>query len=229
MPDTVDVVIPAYLPRPENLVLLNRALKSLEMQTYKHFHTYIILNGLYDSYENVSKSIEYQEDYTLITLPGKASGAIARNAGIKAGKSSLIAQLDADDQYHPQKLEKQVIFMEKREDVDILGTLAWDYHPGGSIENSCFSPGQYETHQQIELALRNENIMCHSSVIFRRAAIDKLGGYEEKMKPGDIWPQYGRRMWEDWDLWLRACESGLKLYNIPERLYYWSVGTSVER
>lgn len=229
MSNNIDVIIPAYLPRYENLLLLNRALKSLEAQTYKNFHTYIVLNGLYSSQEDIVSSIRYQGGHTIIVLSGKTSGAIARNAGIKAGSSPLIAQLDADDQYHMQKLEKQLEFMERNSNIDILGTLAWDYYPDGSIKESCFLPGQYETHQQIEKALENQNVMCHSSVMFRRSAMDKLGGYEEKIKPGDIWPHYRRRMWEDWDIWLRACKSGLKLYNIPERLYYWSVGTGVER
>jgi glycosyltransferase involved in cell wall biosynthesis len=229
MSNNIDVIIPAYLPRYENLLLLNRALKSLEAQTYKNFHTYIVLNGLYSSQEDIVSSIRYQGCHTMIVLSGKTSGAIARNIGMKAGSSPLIAQLDADDQYHVQKLEKQLDFMERNNDIDILGTLAWDYHLDGSVKASCFSPGQYETHEQIEKALEQENVMCHSSAMFRRAAVDVLCGYEENMKPGSVWPQYGRRMWEDWDLWLRACKRGLRLYTIPQRLYYWSVGTGVER
>lgn len=229
MTNSVDVVIPAYLPRHENLMLLNRALKSLELQTYSDFHTYIILNGLYAAEESVVSSISYQRSHTMIVLSGKTSGAIARNVGMRAGSSQLIAQLDADDQYHPQKLEKQVEFMKMNSDVDILGTLAWDYYHDGSVKESCFSPGQYETHEQIEKALEHENVMCHSSVMLRREAINMLGGYEENAKPGSEWPQYGRRMWEDWDLWLRACRRGLRLHTIPQRLYYWSVGTGVER
>lgn len=226
---SIDVIVPAYLPNPDNLHLLNRALKSLEAQTYQGFHTYIVLNGLYDNEQVVRSSIQYKNDHTILSLPGKASGAIARNCGIRAASSPLIAQIDADDQYHPQKLEKQVSYMEKNEEVGILGTLAWDYYKDGTARESCFRPGQYETNGQIIAALAYENVMCHSSVMFRRTALDLLGGYVEEKKPGTVWPEYGTKMWEDWDLWLRAVSLGIKLHNLPERLYYWSVGTGVER
>ena len=229
MQQSVDVIIPAYLPKSDNLLLLNRALKSLEAQTYQDFHTYIVLNGLYDDESVIRKSILYKGNCTVLTLSGKTSGAIARNAGIKASTSPFVAQLDADDQYHPQKLEKQVSFMGRNEDVGILGTLAWDYYKDETTRESCFLPGQYETHAQISNALQSENVMCHSSVMFRRSALNLLGGYVEDRKPGSLWPQYGTRMWEDWDMWLRAIQQGIKLYNLPERLYYWSVGTGVER
>jgi len=226
---SVDVILPAYLPNSDNLLLLNRALKSLEAQTYQGFHTYIVLNGLYDNEQVVRSSIQYKNDHTILSLSGKTSGAIARNFGIKASSSHLVAQLDADDQYHPQKLEKQVAFLKENEEVSILGSLAWDYYPDGIARASCFSPGQYETHEQIEKALQFENVICHSSIMFRRSALDLLGGYVEGKKPGTVWPEYGKKMWEDWDLWLRAVSLGIKLHNLPERLYYWSVGTGVER
>ena len=62
-----------------------------------------------------------------------------------------------------------------------------------------------------------------------REAFVNLGGYNEKHKPGDLWPTYGKKMWEDWDLWQRAIKNGHKFYNLPERLYYWSTDTGVER
>jgi glycosyltransferase involved in cell wall biosynthesis len=229
MESKVDVIIPAYLPKNQNLLLLNRALKSLEEQTYKNFHVHVVLNGLFSPNEEIIPLLNYGGDMSVLSLHGKTSGAIARNYGIKSSNSPLIAQLDADDQYHPEKLMRQVKFMEDNLNIDFVGCLASDYYPDGTTKDSCFMPGQYENHDQISKALLSENVMCHSSVMFRRSSFEKIGGYVEIQKPGEWWPQYHRRMWEDWDLWLRAINSGLKIYNIPERLYYWSVGTSVER
>lgn len=225
----IDVIIPAYLPTKQNHVFLHRAIKSLEQQTFKDFGIIIVLNGCYTDYDSVIGSIESSLNITWKTIDGKASGAIARNLGIQSSKKDFVAQLDADDQYHPQKLEKQVKFFKENPKYSFVGTLVWDYFAKNDIKESMFKPGEYQTHTQIARALYRQNIMCHGSIMFKRKAFISLNGYNETYKPGNIWPEYNKPMWEDWDLWKRAIQSGFRFYNIPERLYYWSVDTGVER
>jgi len=224
----IDVVIPAYLPSDSYIELLQRALKSLENQTLKDFKTIVVLNGCSKSGREITERLNFDNEIEVLEITEKASGAIARNIGISRAKAPLIAQLDADDQYHPEKLKKQFEYMESSS-VDFLGTLAFDFHSISDIRESCFKPGQFENHEQISKALESQNVMCHSSVMCRRESIIKLGGYNESYKPGSFWPEYGTAMWEDWDLWLRACRSGMLMHNLPERLYYWSTNTSVAR
>jgi len=225
----LDIIVPAYLPTPKHHELLHRALRSLEKQTFKNFGVIIVLNGCYTDYDSVIQSVNSTLDITWKTIDGKASGAIARNLGIRSSGKDLIAQLDADDQYHPEKLEKQITFFMNNPKYSFVGTLVSDYFGENDLRDSCFSPGQYQTHTQIARALYRENIMCHGSIMMKRDAFLDLGGYNEAYKPGDIWDGYGKPMWEDWDLWKRAILKGYRFYNIPERLYYWSVDTSVER
>ena len=228
----LDVIIPAYLPTEKHHSLLKRALRSLDSQTYKDFSVIIVLNGCYTDYETIKYSVEDLDlnlKISWIMITGKASGAIARNTGIKKSKAKYIAQLDADDQYHPDKLKKQIEFFEKNEKYSFVGTLAADWHGPKDIRDSCFKPGEYQEHQTIAQALCSQNVMCHGSIMFKRKDFLSLDGYNEKYKPGTIWPQYKGRMWEDLDLWKRAVQNGYKFYNIPERLYYWSVDTGVER
>jgi len=225
----LDIIVPAYLPTPKHHKLLHRALESLEKQTFKNFGVIIVLNGCYTSYDSVIQSVNSTLDITWKTIDGKASGAIARNFGIQSSEKNLIAQLDADDQYHPKKLEKQITFFNNNPEYSFVGTLVSDYFGENDLRDSCFNPGQYQTHTQIARALYRENIMCHGSIMLKRKAFLDLGGYNEVYKPGATWDEYGKPMWEDWDLWKRAIQKGYRFYNIPERLYYWSVDTSVER
>ncbi len=225
----LDVIIPAYLPTKQHHKMLLRAVKTLENQTFKDFSVTIVLNGCYTDYDTIKKSIDSSLDLKWITIRGKASGAIARNAGIKASNKKFIAQLDADDQYHPEKLQRQIDFYNTNPEYSFVGTLAADWHAKGDLRDSCYKPGEYQEHDQIAQGLKNENVMCHGSIMFRREAFLILQGYNEKYKPGDFWPEYNGKMWEDWDLWKRAVQHGFRFYNIPERLYYWSVDTSVER
>lgn len=226
----ISVIIPAYIPTKRHHNYFLRSLKSLESQSHKDFEVICILNGCYTDYEAVLESMKCVPlDVKTFCLESKTSGAIARNFGIKNCNGSYVAQLDADDQYHPEKIERQIDFFFKNPEYDFVGTLAYDFENEGNIKNSCYLEGQYMTHDQIADAIERENVMCHSSVMFKRSSFEKLGGYNEKNKPGSVWPELGIRMWEDWDLWQRAVHAGMKLYNIPERLYYWSTGTSVER
>jgi len=225
----IDVIIPAYLPTQGHHRLLLRAVRSLEKQSHKDFGVIIVLNGCYTDVQKIIDSVETELDIRWEILEGKASGAIARNRGVAASQKNLIAQLDADDQYHPEKLKKQIEFFSKNPEYSFVGTLAWDYHGENDIRKSCFDPGQYQDHEKISRALQEENIMCHGSIMFKRSDFLALDGYNESHKPGNFWPEYGSPMWEDWDLWKRAIQFGFKMYNIPERLYYWSVGTAVDR
>lgn len=225
----VDVIIPAYLPTKHHHELLHRAILSLENQTYKDFAVIVVLNGCYTGYEKIIQSVQSKLKIEWLTIEGKASGAIARNKGIVHSKKNYIAQLDADDQYHPKKLEKQIKFFNLNPEYSFVGTLASDYFSDKDIRPSCIDPGQYQTHTQIARALYRQNIMCHGSIMFKKKAFLDLGGYNEAHKPGNIWDKYGKPMWEDWDLWKRAIQNGFRFYNIPERLYYWSVNTGVER
>ncbi len=209
--------------------MLHRALSSLESQTYKEFGVIIVLNGCYTDYDTIIKSVQTDLPVTWLKIEGKASGAIARNKGIKHSKEKYIAQLDADDQYHPRKLEAQIEFLVSNPKYSFVGTLANDFFTDVKIKNSCFGLFQNRDHYDIARALQRSNIMCHGSIMMRREAFISLSGYNENFKPGDIWPTYGTRMWEDWDLWKRAITAGFKFYNIPKRLYYWSTDTGVER
>ena len=225
----IDIIIPAYLPTKHHHTMLLRALRSLEKQTYKDFGVIIVLNGCYVDYQKIIDSVNSCLDISWLTIEGKASGAIARNKGIHHSRKIYIAQLDADDQYHPNKLRKQIDFFKAYPKYSFVGTLANDFISDTNIKNSCFKENQHRNHVDIARALANSNIMCHGSIMFKREAFVSLGGYNEKYKPGEYWPEYESKMWEDWDLWKRAIQNGYCFYNIPERLYYWSTSTGVER
>ena len=225
----VDVIIPAYLPNEKYLYILNRALKSLENQTFKHFEVHLVLNGLYDLKENILPNIKYNGNMTIHDMNGKASGAKARNYGIKNTKRRYIAYIDVDDQYLPEKLEKQVEFLETESYIDVLGTRTY-YLINERLYNPKFAENEHESHEQIYAIIEQDNVMFHGSLMFRREIFEKYNFYyNEDEKPDTIWKSYGRKMWEDWDLWLRMIKGGIKFHNLRDPLYIWTIGTSVER
>lgn len=224
------IIIPAYLPKKKNIYLLDRCLNSIKNQTFKDYDVTIVFNGtdeiIYESFvkkwslENIKINFLYFSD--------KKSAAEARNIGINYCNREWISLCDSDDFFHKEKLEKQFNFI-KNNNHDFVGTLAWDFYSNNDIRESCFKPGQYETNYQISKVIFKENVLCCGSMIFKKSIFNNLKGFKHHRKPGEFWPEYNKIMNEDWDLWIRAIKFGYTFYNIPERLYYWSVNTSVER
>jgi len=195
--------------------LLNNALKSLEDQTFKNFNTVIVLDQCWD---NTIKNIKPPSNHTIYQRDRKEGLAFAKNFGLSKIDSEWVGFLDADDYYLPEKMEKQIAYIENN-DVDFLGTLAYDklWRDGKKIVPSCYEPGRFSTHEKISAGIQKENMMCHGSMLIKKKCLDALGSYEHHVGH------------EDWDLWKRAIAAGYKFANLDERLYVWSCGTSVDR
>jgi glycosyltransferase involved in cell wall biosynthesis len=231
MDSAINVIIPAHIPTEGHLRLLCRAMLSLQNQTYQDFRIILVLNGSFCDTQEVKSRLlpfKYFDRLVIYDMESKASGAAARNYGIMRSQSKYIAQLDADDQYMPRKLEKQVEFMENHPDCDFLGTCSMIYcSDGRTVEEEMFRP---ELHGEIARVIHNTNVMACGSILFRGDVFRRFGViYNEVYKPGTVWPSYGRKMHEDWDLWIRLIGSGAKAHILQEKLYVWSEGTSVER
>lgn len=223
----IDVIIPAYIPNKNYIFFLNRALKSLEEQTFENFTVKVVFNGLFEDEKNIINKIKYNKNIDFFNLREKKSAASARNYAIKKCNSKYIAQLDVDDQYINTKLEKQLYFMENNLQVDALGTLYYILNKE-NISNAPYAEHQFETNDQIKSIIKYINVMCCGSMFFKSDIFNKHNlWYDEAYRPGDIWPNYKKKMWEDWDLWIRMIGSGLIFHTLPERLYVWSAGTSV--
>tara|TARA_Y100000114_G_C11754724_1_gene326263 strand:+ start:1711 stop:2370 length:660 start_codon:yes stop_codon:yes gene_type:complete len=218
----IDVIMPTYLPEQKNFDFFCESVNSLKQQTFKDFNTKVVFNGPNDFRSQVEKLVLDDDRFEFMYIGDKASGAIARNYGIKHSSSKYIAQLDADDLYHEDKLQQQFDFMEENDWCGFLATCVWVMRNGGLVPSTGTDP--FQTHAQITTRLPLENIVCHGSVMFRRShTFGKDIFYNEEKKPGvNNW-------FEDWDLWLRFVDAGVKFHKLSKSLYYWREGSSVGR
>lgn len=221
----LSIVVPAHLPNPANVSLFREAIKSLQDQTRGDFEVVCVLNGACIAADELGASTGHGLNIRWVEMQGKASAAAARNLGVREASGETIALLDADDLYHPRKIESQIAAFGDS-GCDFLGTLYYYLRPDGTHVNSHYDE-RYCDPAEVKKIIKTKNVMCNGSVMFSRAAFESLGGYEESHKPRSVWPNYGRRMHEDWDLWIRAVEAGMAVGNLPERLYYYRFGTSV--
>lgn len=92
---------------------INQSIESVIAQTYQDWELILIDDGSTDN------SVELAEHYCqtdsriqLIKLKHNSGAAVARNTGIKVARARYIAFLDSDDLWHPDKLKKQLAFMQ---------------------------------------------------------------------------------------------------------------------
>lgn len=208
----VTVMLPVF----NGEVYVAEAVESILCQTYEDFELIVIDDGSTDATYKIVKL--FSDPRIKLFRQPNLGVATALNRAISLARGELLARQDADDVSLPQRLEKQVRFLDHNPDCSIVGTWSeiWE-------EKQC--TGRNHRHPCDDATLRfctmfNTHFV-HSSVMFRRDVVDAIGGYA--IDP-DRQPQ-------DFELWSRVVRSGkFGLANIPEVLvWYREVPQSISR
>lgn len=181
---SVAVVIPCYNAAP----YICRALDSVFAQSYRDFCAYVVDDGSTDDVEAVLRP--YHGPLICLRQSHLGQGA-ARNHAIRLSDSSYVAFLDADDEWLPNKLERQVAVLER--DAR-LGMVYSDCTTSGSgpLAGSFFARNGIPASGRIfERLLRICDIYT-PTVMIRRACLQDVGQFNESLAVG-----------EDYNLWLR--------------------------
>lgn len=192
----VSVVIPAYQP-----TWLDEALDSVRQQTFGGWELIVVDDG---SPETVVP--RHSDDVVLIRQRNAGPGG-ARNTGVLYGRGPLAAFLDADDQWHPQKLERQVSLHESQPEL-VMSFTAYELIDGdrARLPDTSMTQLKLEGNRLPYSYLFYENCIACSSVMLWRDAYQRTPG----MTPH-------RRMGEDYGLWLLLAQLGPVGY-LEERL-----------
>ncbi|SPP99511.1 putative Glycosyl transferase, family 2 [Candidatus Sulfobium mesophilum] len=182
----VSVVIPAY----NSEAFLEKTLQSVFSQTFRDFEVICIDDGSTDSTPQVIRKHGQSVRYVYQTNRG---AAVARNRGIGMARGEFLAFLDADDRWLPDKLARQVRYLQENRDVAMVHSNVCVIDSRDSITKPCLPISERHRGFQIftELYLGNF-IATPSSVMVRRSCLDAVGNFDETM-----------RCCEDFDLWLR--------------------------
>lgn len=211
----VSVLIPVYNCEDT----LERSLSSVASQTFKDFEVLIVNNNCTDRSMEIVES--FKSAMSIKVVECRQPGIVpALNTGLRHCSSPWIARQDGDDYWYPEKLEKQVSFLEKNKDVSILGTQIRLLDENGNVEEiGTFGKAvKYSTvNDQIKVGfLYGQNQICHPSVVFNRDVINTVGGYEK------FFP-----LAEDLHLWMR-CIPHFNFANLEEVLVDYTQKRSAE-
>lgn len=155
---------------------------------------------------------EYAAKYPelkIIPLPVNGGLGKALNEGLKHCSCDLVARMDTDDIAVPERFLKQIFFMESHPEVDICGSWLQEFQD--STENKLYIKKVPTSHDEIAEYSKSRNPLNHPSVVFRKKAVLKAGGYIP-------FP-----LFEDYYLWVRMMMNGSKFANLPECLVYFRV------
>lgn len=181
------------------------AIQSCLNQTFNDFELLIIVNG--QNSFNVAKTLSDWFDFDQrisIYRTNTYFLTFSLSLGIHLARGKYIARMDADDVSRPDRLSKQVSFMKKNPDVDVLGGAFEIKDATGKVVETRYPP---ESDRAIKRALIFRNPMCHPTIIFKRDPVEKVGAY------------LGGLYAEDYELWVRLNnELNAKFANLPDIL-----------
>jgi glycosyltransferase involved in cell wall biosynthesis len=222
-PEDITVLVCVHSTSEINDKLLLLALESLNRQDIEGFKTLVVLDNCWEHTYPLIRHW-WDEEFMIVENPNPKMGlAYVKNYGLSLINTKLVAFLDADDEYIPSKLETQLQYINKHPKVDFLGThsMCRSMHRIDIKESantpSTFDSESYLTHAKIKKRMPDENVMTHGSMLIKMKALQKLEGYRHV------------KGMEDWDLWKRAIESGYRFAQINERLYIYTIDSSVAR
>ena len=185
MSPLVSVVLPVY----NGEKYMKDAIDSILAQTWHDFEFIIIDDGSRDATWDIIKSYT---DPRLVAVKQENSGLAATlNRAIGMARGKYIARQDHDDVSRADRLKQQVEFMESHSDCVLLGTRSeiWvDDRNSGRTHSHPLNSGE------IKIGLLFDNPFVHSSVMFRKDVVERVGGYTEDS---------ARQPPEDYELWSR--------------------------
>jgi glycosyltransferase involved in cell wall biosynthesis len=182
MAPLVSVIIPTY----NRAALVAEALASVQAQTYRDFEIVVVDDGGTDgSWEVLSACREVR----VLRHPGRRGVSAARNSGIAAARGQWLAFLDSDDLWLPDKLAKQMAYLEARPDLRLCQTDETWVRRGVRVNKPL---SHRKVAGRIFLPSLSRCMISPSAVMVHRRLLQDHGAFDETLPAA-----------EDYDLWLR--------------------------
>ncbi|MEH2183441.1 glycosyltransferase family 2 protein [Nostoc sp.] len=204
----VSVIIPSY----NHEKYISETISSVLNQSYQDFE--IVITDDYSS-DNTIKIVKEFNDprIRLFCFPKNRGAAVAANNCIKEARGELIAMLSSDDIFTPDKLAKQVSYLEANPDVGAVFSYAHiidddgnDFNQENHFYKQIFIQPNRNRFEWLNHFFFKGNCLCHPSALVRQKCYIEVGQYDERFA-----------QLPDFDFWIRLCMK-YNIYVIPEEL-----------
>jgi len=197
MTPLVSVLIPVFNAEK----YIRESVESILGQTYSNIEILVVNDGSSDGSYSILKEIK---DERIILLNQENQGvAVALNRALNQAKGKYISRQDADDISFPNRIEKEVVFMEENKQVGLVG--AW----ATVIDSQGKSKGQLKhsvSNRKLQYDILWDSPFVSSTTMFRKDCLEKTGMFYE-----------GNDLFEDYSMW-SSISRNYELANIPEIL-----------
>lgn len=186
---TVSVIIPTY----NRAYLLSRAVKNVLAQTYQDFEVIVVDDGSIDNNQEMMEGFN-EKGIVYIKHPWNKGVSASRNTGIRYAKGKYVAFQDSDDEWLPEKLERQIrIFESAGQDTGVVYTGMW------RIKNNRkkFVPAHAIKKREgnIHAILLEKDFVGTPTTLIRKECFKTVGMFDEDLRRAS-----------DRDMWIRISE-----------------------
>lgn len=181
---------------------LKESIESILSQTYSNFEFIIINDASSDKSESIIRNYA-KKDVRIIYLENKVNSkqSKTRNIAINKANGKYIAIVDSDDVCLHDRIEKQVYFLNKNPDVDVLGSSYCLFYNNINESNGVVSASMNDLYD-------GKPPVHNPTCMIKKEIFDKYGYYDSKYDNA-----------EDVEMWFRWFSQGVRFDNIPEVLY----------
>lgn len=191
---------------------VDEALESLVRQTLTDIEIICVEDGSTDDTPlRLAQWARHDSRIRVVRQP-HAGVIVASNNGLQYCTAPYVARLDADDRAHPERLARQVAFLDAHPEAGLISCRVAGF-PASHVRLGFAIYLEWLNSLLSDEAIRREifieSPLPHPSVTYRRDLVLRLGGYQEHG-----WP-------EDYDLWMRFYLAGVRFAKLPEVLVEW--------
>jgi glycosyltransferase involved in cell wall biosynthesis len=209
----VSVIIPSY----NCARYLGRAIDSANAQTYKDYEILVVDDGSTDDTKDVA--MQYGRKVTYLYQQNRGVSA-ARNHAISKASGELLAYLDADDMWYPEKLERQVAFLDAHQECGMVHGEMSVINEQDEILHLRFYE---ETKRDVPQGYCVPKLLmrCHIqtlTVVERRSSFDRVGVFDDRLP-----------IVQDYLHWIMIAAEGQAVGYLAEPLgkYRWRTGSLI--
>jgi hypothetical protein len=187
---------------------VGEAIESILNQTFRDFEFVIVDFGSTDRSPSIISSYQAGDSRIKLQVIPPCSLAEARNASCALARGRYIALMDADDMAFPDRLERQVAYLDQHPEIALVGGALECFGASGA---PCFIRKNPLADAEIRAALPRSTQFFQNTVVMRREVMSAVKGYRKAFAVA-----------EDYDLWLRVAER-FPVANLAEPLVRYRI------
>ena len=202
----VSVIIPAFNEQPS---IISEAISSIVHQSYTNIEIHVFDDS---TDQDTRKAIDSFSSYPNIFIhrcETRFGFVHSLNIGLDISKGKYIARMDSDDISLPDRIQKQVFFLESNPQIDLVGgALELINQDGKTVSFRKYPTTRFGL--LFYAAFRCP--FAHPTILMRKSIVERGFFYNESLTKA-----------EDLDFWLRLIQSGHKCANLPDCLLKYRV------